>query len=522
MVHSRPLILFVAATCVVLLSSLAFSSPREHVVALGHQVATGIVNLASAPSTSNSCPNPYTNTSNPPSGLLWPATPLPLAGTQTCTSVPSASSDFTIMACRQPDLCNAVDIVIKRTSAAHCAQVEEVMRNVPVSNDTEQTAFVRDHLGPDGFMIVVDGSERLARFQPDAYRGNCEYVFRLRFNNAGPVSLQIYWHYEDYFLFNENNLEWPIMATERTLLAEPLYVNICPTCPTHVAPPSSINATILDPIPVPEAACSSTQPVYGSYAPVSYLDAHWPGSFYEPLPPNQNSYRFIPAPSCEWKHAGTRYADHAPCYRTPQISVLFTGDSHMRVAFDGIVHRLAGNQYTMTESEKSGHKNASFPNRYIDFRWDPFGDGLLSSQCDEIAGFDIIGFEIGHHLHRFNTSEYTEHLKTVIDHITSLASTCPSPSGRPRQLLYITPPAVAPREDAFVRELKDRRTNLRISHWARIGLDLAAGRGWKTVDQYAYTTGFVRDTKDDAHFIETDGLDPVLDDIIAKLGICDV
>ncbi|EJD55095.1 hypothetical protein AURDEDRAFT_109564 [Auricularia subglabra TFB-10046 SS5] len=516
--HSRPLFLFVAIICVVLLGSLAFSTPRASVVTLGQQFASGIVSLASNPST---CPNPYAATSNPPAGVAFVAEPLP-AGGLTCTSVASEFDDFTVDVCRQPARCNAIDLVIKRTSASHCKAVEDAMREVPVSNDTELTAFVRDQLGPDGFMVLVDGSERLARFQPDAYLGNCAYRFSLRFNNAGPVSLQIHWHYDDYFLYNENNMEWPIMATERVLLPTPLYFNVCgQTCPTHVAPPSNVNATVLDPAPEPLHACSSTAPVYGSYIPVSYLDSHWPGSFYEPLPPNQNAYHFVPAGSCAWQHAGTRYTDHAPCYRIPHTSVLFTGDSHMRVAFDGIVHRLAGHQYTMTESEKSGHKNASFENRYIDFRWDPFGDGLLTSDCDEIEDFDIIGFSIGHHLHRFNTQEYTEHITTVLDHITSIASSCSTKSGRARQLLYITPPAVAPREDEFVRELKDRRTNLRIAHWARIGLDLAAARGWRTVDQFAYTRAFVRDTKDDAHFIETDGLDPVLDDIVAKLGICD-
>lgn len=477
------------------------------------------------------------------------------------------------------------------------------MRAVPVSNNSALTAFVRDKLGPDGFMVLVDGSERLTRFQPDEYRDDCQYVYALRFNNAGPVSIQVrvqsvlHWYRahavarsigttrhapcfacpmaadaqgQDFFLYNENNMEWPIMATERTLLSSPLYVNICPSCPTHVAPPNAVNATLLDTVPQPDIACSSTEPVYGSYVPASYLDVHWPGSFYEPLPPNQNSYRFVAAPSCAYKHAGTRYADHAPCYAAPLTSVLFTGDSHMRVAFDGIVHRLSGNQWTMTESvcrvlSLTSAEPACRKNRGTRTRASPIGtstsDGTRSATvsslrdatyaaaasprrralilCAGNRGLRHNRFRNraspsrspiaqkltgpqGHHLHRFNTEEYTEHLTTVLDHITSLASTCASPSGRPRRLLYITPPAVAPREDEFVRELKDRRTNLRISHWARIGLDLAAARGWRTVDQFAPTSGFVRDTKDDAHFLETDGLDPVLDDVIAKLGICDL
>ena len=65
------------------------------------------------------------------------------------------------------------------------------MKKVAVSHDSGLTKWVRDNLGPDGFMVVVDGSERLVRFQPDRYLGNCEYLFALRFNNAGPINLQV-------------------------------------------------------------------------------------------------------------------------------------------------------------------------------------------------------------------------------------------------------------------------------------------------------------------------------------------
>jgi len=119
------------------------------------------------------------------------------------------------------------------------------------------------------------------------------------------------------------------------------------------------------------------------------------------------------------------------------------------------------------------------------------------------------------------TTAYTELLDQIFSGLSATSQDCPTSSGRRRQLVYISPPAVVPREDHFVQEVKDRRTNIRITHWVAIGLELANKYGWSSVDQFHLTAPFVRESKDDAHFIETDALDPLLDDVIAKLGICD-
>ena len=125
---------------------------------------------------------------------------------------------------------------------------------------------------------------------------------------------------------------------------------MCPTCRSYVAPPSSVNATrIFDTSSSQLPECSQTEPVYGSYIPVSYLEAHNPQGFDEPLPANQNSYKFVPA-NCRFTHAGMRYAGHEACFSLPEVKVRVIGDSHMRVIFDGIVHRLKGNQDTMNQS----------------------------------------------------------------------------------------------------------------------------------------------------------------------------
>ncbi|KAH7104542.1 hypothetical protein BKA62DRAFT_692573 [Auriculariales sp. MPI-PUGE-AT-0066] len=441
-----------------------------------------------------------------------------------CKVLPTVSDDFEVTACRQDSYCNALDLIITRKSASQCSEIEEQMRKQPVSSDPKLSDFVRGSLGPDGFMIVVDGAERMARYVPDAYLGGCSYRFSLRFNNAGPMSLQIWHHYETYFSYWENNMEWPPQATERVMLRSPLYLEACVSCRSFVAPPSGVNATLLiaPPTAQPQPACSTSEPVYGSYIPVSYMETHNSlFNFYEPLPANQNAYKFVPAGNCQYTHDGLRYTKHDGCFSQQKSSVLLHGDSHQRVLYDGLVHRLSGQQWTLDESEKSGHKNATFDNLYLDFQWDPSGEGLLVLDCAEIQAFDVLVFSVGHHLHRYTTAQYFEFIGGAFEHVTKLSAECHPSSGRSRQLVYVTPPAVVPREDHFVQDLKDRRTNVRITHWANIGMNLARKHGWRTVDQFHYTAAFVRDSKDDAHFLETDALDAVLDDFIAKLGVCE-
>ena len=182
----------------VFLSSLSLSAPRATVSQLGHQLADNVVGLAASAST---CPNPYVSTTNAPTSLSAVTTGLPSSAE--CTTLPTVSDEFTVSACRHSADCSALDIIITRTDKQLCDQVEQDMLAKPVSDDNKLTSFVRNSLGPDGFMLVADGAERMARYMPDAYIGGCSYRYSLRFNNAGPVSVQIWAHYATYFSYCE-------------------------------------------------------------------------------------------------------------------------------------------------------------------------------------------------------------------------------------------------------------------------------------------------------------------------------
>jgi len=197
-IHTRSLYLYCSLTALVLLLlTFVFTTPREALANLTQHVAGNLLSLSS----SSTCPNPYLTTSNPHTSLSHVVEPLPSSAE--CVQVPTASDDFTVVACRHKSYCNALDLTITRKDASSCKEVEDNMRDSPVSDDTSLTTIVRQTLGPDAFMVVTDGGERIARYVPDAYLEGCSYQFSLRFDNAGPLSLQIWHHYDHYFSYCE-------------------------------------------------------------------------------------------------------------------------------------------------------------------------------------------------------------------------------------------------------------------------------------------------------------------------------
>lgn len=61
-------------------------------------------------------------------------------------------------------------------------------------------------------------------------------------------------------------------------------------------------------------------------------------------------YAFIPDGGF-LDHHGLRFRDHAPCFRKKR-SILLYGDSHARVLYDILLHRLQGNDSIAEESPK--------------------------------------------------------------------------------------------------------------------------------------------------------------------------
>lgn len=86
----------------------------------------------------------------------------------------------------------------------------------------------------------------------------------------------------------------------------------------------------------------------------------------------------------------------------------------------------------------------------------------------------------------------------------------------------MTVPAAPPRTDEYVRSHADRRTNVRLQHWEKLGTELALDAGWSVVDQFELTLPHNLEPlhTDMAHYLATDAMDPIVDEVIGKIGIC--
>jgi hypothetical protein len=163
---------------------------------------------------------------------------------------------------------------------------------------------------------------------------------------------------------NELNASWPDLLRS-PLISEPITLDICPrSCQqanierasTHQHgfhyPPSPAATSVTPPY---IETCSDTMPVPGSYLPVHFMDALYPPA---PLPqsfppgePVAGRYAFVPR-DCRWNHPGLRFSNPMSCASRPR-NVLIIGDSHGRVAMDGLYHRLSGQPEILAESVSS-------------------------------------------------------------------------------------------------------------------------------------------------------------------------
>lgn len=119
------------------------------------------------------------------------------------------------------------------------------------------------------------------------------------------------------------------------------------------------------------------------------------------------------------------------------------------------------------------------------------------------------------HFNWDTTSIFTSNLTSLLDRFNA----CP---GVPERRIYLTSPAWPARKDWWVYNFNDQRTNTRLRHWGALARPLAEERGWRVVDQFALSAPHIWELLflDKAHFLGTDALDPIVDEVVAKAGIC--
>lgn len=214
------------------------------------------------------------------------------------------------------------------------------------------------------------------------------------------------------------------------------------------------------------------------------------------------------------------------CTKTTK-KVLVIGDSHGRVVYDSMLHRLRGNHDILTVSEKGGSKSDVVDKFDVTFLWDPRGYEYFPDKiCTELESrwpVDSVIVSMGaHHSGEQTTAKFIADLTTVLTSIQSCLASNVSASLTPSHLVYLTQPAQPPRQDQWIRIFTDHRTNVRQKYWGELAGGVALANGWSVVDQFALTAPHIWEPLyiDMAHYLSTDAMDPILDEVIDKAGLC--
>lgn len=120
---------------------------------------------------------------------------------------------------------------------------------------------------------------------------------------------------------------------------------------------------------------------------------------------------------------------------------------------------------------------------------------------------------------RTSSSNYYARVRETLSHLSALPESCGFAPFQHK--LFIPAPARPPRNDTWPIEVKDRGTNQRLMIWAQAGINIAEEEGWEWVDAFKYTSPFVHETLDMSHYVMTDAMDAIVDDVIGVMGFCD-
>lgn len=212
-----------------------------------------------------------------------------------------------------------------------------------------------------------------------------------------------------------------------------------------------------------------------------------------------------------------------------------TGDSHGRILYDAIRHRLEGNTDTLfydIRENKFDSQSITIDQLNLTYVWDSKGQEFLDWSNDPCGGpvedSDVLVVSIAaHYAVESTTAYFMSQLNRILTgfsacpyHPSSLDQNVPNPQ---RKLIFLFAPAVVPRWDEWPAQFNDHRTNIRMQYWRDLSRKLAKEMGWMFVDQYELTLphNFEPRHNDMAHYLATDAIDPIIDEVLGKSGLCD-
>ncbi|KAK4704066.1 hypothetical protein P7C70_g2151, partial [Phenoliferia sp. Uapishka_3] len=159
------------------------------------------------------------------------------------------------------------------------------------------------------------------------------------------------------------------------------------------------------------------------------------------------------------------------------------------------------------------------------YNWDPYIDNKID--CSRVNDTSAVvlssgSWQAGAAPEIYSTSVFTSHMSLIFESWPQSFAKCRPLGSPPPTLIYLTSPAFAYPQVPFLKG--DRRTGPRLEYWNDVAKRLALENGWSVVDAFAHSRSFATDTVklDGVHYLKTDAIDPIADEVIQKLGICDI
>ncbi|KAI8805400.1 hypothetical protein BJ742DRAFT_820305 [Cladochytrium replicatum] len=426
-------------------------------------------------------------------------------------------------------------VVVPQTSGSRQTSSEtvelscEAMLAKSVSENTQTEEELRYHFGPDSFHLKLYGPQKYG-VTVSRYVGDCTYELAFRLHNPGEYHVNLWHTYTNYDHINEMVDQWP------PLLLQPILQNhrikICSGCKGISIPQrsttfgalsnsrSDLNHEPSEILPL----CSRSDPTDGIYLPAL------PNTSFTSKP---NNYTFTPF-RCRYDQTfGPR--DDISCLSLgygKKLTIVFIGDSHTRVAFEGVSRRIRGDTTPFAETPKWEEHEETYGRIVLRYILDPFlrvriRDPALFNDADAVV-FQVGQWPAASTLRggHWSLEMYEKHVSNVLEQMAIRNPMMRDASHGPLKLIWQGLTSFPYRTDQTIIDLKDWRTNERLwlfEQKATRAIDRIRQRIDYTlarIDSFSLTLPMNDVTPDLSHYFGTDALDAIVTEILHKLDVC--
>ncbi|KAK9693637.1 hypothetical protein K7432_013819 [Basidiobolus ranarum] len=423
-----------------------------------------------------------------------------IAGEHVCTEVSSNSTGFQISTCQSKNSCYSGYVFIERIDENYCKQAKAI----EISKNPSYTELFHTLDGPDTFYVNFTGAEKYS-IHEWTYDGNCAYKFPYQFSNAGEFFLDIIHVYKDYDGVNEVSQRWPPYL-DSTLVTQH-RIEICPGC-LAIGSDSTYPEIVSEEIP----ECDRENPTSGSW-----------------LPADTNLATNISTSGYVWKPLGCRYPNRfrgvkdSKCFENPR-SILFFGDSQIRVMYDNLWRRLEGYTERVPTLNRFFDMKKKIGNVVLWHHKDVFLQDFVSRDDTFLMNYDTIVFNFAHWPAsgtvfggHWTTEEYMDALNNATDFLTGVQNR--RPNNRPLRLIWQGIHAFS-MKNIYSKKRGDWRTISRLKNWNHLAEDLVRSKGIRAMNSFEMTYSMLDTSPDNAHYFGTDAEEAVVDEMIHKLDLC--